>query len=321
MTHKYFSIDVFSKLPAYCKVKIGNLNYLYLFSQGSDPLMFYNFFIGKKAKEIKNMQHLFHTVDTQKYFLCLINYMNKFNLVDNEQAMAYLYGNICHYYLDMMIHPYIFYKTGLFNKKDKNTYKYNCLHQKMEYSIDKYLIEKREKINSKDFKIHKNIFKYEDINNEVIKMIDYIINDTYDIKNISKYYIKSIKDMETFFRLFNYDKYGIKKFAYSIINCFTPRSFPNVRVLSFNDNFDEKYLNLEKKKWYHPCNKLESYNYSFFDLYDMALDKSIDSIILVTKMLDTKRVDKKTIKKLFDNSSYVTGINCKAGENFRFFEF
>lgn len=43
-------------------------------------------------------------------------------------------------------------------KKNKQTYKYNGLHEEMEYYIDIYLIYNRENILPKDYKVYKNIF-------------------------------------------------------------------------------------------------------------------------------------------------------------------
>ena len=42
-----------------------------------------------------------------------INYINEMNYYYNEQVMAYLYGQICHFVLDSTVHPYIIYHTAL----------------------------------------------------------------------------------------------------------------------------------------------------------------------------------------------------------------
>ena len=57
--------------------------------------------------------------------------------------MVFLYGFICHYVLDSNVHPFVFYKTGLFDKKDKNSYKYNNLHAFMETYFDNYMIKEK----------------------------------------------------------------------------------------------------------------------------------------------------------------------------------
>lgn len=323
MTHTYFCLDVYKKLPTKYKNKITNIEYLKLFAQGTDPLMFYNYLIGKKAKYFKNIQYLTHTTKTRDYFLNLINYINDNNLENNSEIISYLYGNICHYFLDLEIHPYIFYKTGIFNKSHKYSYKYNGLHQEMEYTIDQYFIHQKETVSPNKFKIHDNIFKYYPLSQELIKTINYTIYKTYNIDNITVAYIKSIKNMKKFFKYFNYDKIGIKKIIYSLIDIITPKSIINLKELSYNNNYQKKlhYLNFDKSKWHHPCNKNEVYNYSLIELYEKATSNTQKAIIEVTKMLDSKKINTTKLKQIFNNSSYITGKNCNNKYEIKYFEF
>lgn len=323
MTHTYFSLDVYKTLPQNIKTRINNLEYLKLFSQGSDPIMFYNFFIGKKSKYYKELQYKLHTEKTQKFFINLINYINDNNLNNNEQVLSYLYGNICHYFLDSETHPFIIYKTGRFSKKKKETHKYNSLHQEMEYIIDMYFISSKESIPPHKFKIHDNIYKYNTFSKELKNCINHTIYTTYNINNFSKTLLKTSKEMKLFFRLFNYDKTGLKKKIYSTIDSLTPKSIIKLSELSFSNNYRKKlhYLNLNNKTWHHPTNKEETYNYSFLDLYEIARKKATNCIIEVTKMLDKKKLDQEKLKKIFKNLSYTTGKNCNEDLTFKYFEF
>lgn len=323
MTHTYFSLDVYQKLPKNIKTRIKNLEYLKLFAQGSDPIMFYNLFIGKKAKYHKHIQYQLHTTKTQDFFINLINYINDNNLNNNEQVLSYLYGNICHYYLDSETHPFIIYKTGRFNKKNKETYKYNSLHQEMEYIIDMYYISKKETTPPHKFKIYNHIYKNNSFSKELTNCINNTIKNTYNIPNFSQALKKSSKEMKLFFRLFNYDKTGIKKRIYSLVDSITPDSIIKLKELSFSNNYQEKihYLNLNNNTWNHPTNKEEIYNYSFPELYEIATQKAINCITEVTKMLDTKKTDQEQLKKIFKNLSYTTGKNCNEKLTFKYFEF
>ena len=322
MTHSYFAIDTYNNLNSKYKNKISNLAQLKLFSQGSDPFMFYNYLIGKKAKYYKNIQYIIHTTKTQDFFINLINYINNNNLNNNKEVLTYLYGNICHYFLDLYTHPFIIYKTGTFNKNNKETYKYNAKHQEMEYYIDIYLIEKREKIKAKNFKIYNHIFKYSNFSKELTNTINDVIKETYNIENISKAYIKSIKQMKNFFRIINYDKLGVKKYIYSIIDNITPNSIIKLKELSYHNQYNNtNYLNLEKNTWNHPSNKNETYTYSFLDLYELALKEATNTIIKTTDILNTKNINDKELKDIFKNLSYVTGKNCNKKLISKYFEY
>ena len=322
MTHTYFSIDIYNKIPSKYKKNITNLGELNLFSQGTDPFMFYNLFIGKNAKKYSKIQSICHFTKTQDFFLEIIHYISKNSLANNKEVLTYLYGNICHYYLDCYAHPFIFYKTGLYNKHEKNTYKYNVMHQVMEYGIDRYLIKSRENCPVKDFPIHQKIFKYYPFSDELKKLIDSTFSKVYNIDNVSSIYIKSIKDMKLFFRIANYDKFGIKRTLYNIIDKISSDKVINISELSYNNqDLDISYLNLDKKNWNHPTNLDETYNYSFFDLYDMALEKALQTIILVSDILTSNNIDYDKLKEIFDNSSYATGKNCHSKAKIKFFEY
>lgn len=58
-----------------------------------------------------------------------------------------------------------------------------------------------------------------------------------------------------------------------------------------------EYLNLDNNIWKHPCTG-EEFSYSFFDLYDMALVKTVKIINEVDKMLNDKKIDNKRIEKI-----------------------
>ena len=324
MTHSYFAVDVYNKLNDKSKYKIeGYVNKLKTYSLGTDPYMFYNLFIGKKHKTISKIQKINHTTKTKDYFLNMITYIIENNLENNKDIICYLYGSICHYFLDKTIHPFIIYKTGIFNKNNKSTYKYNALHEEMEYYIDIYMIYNREKVIPKNCKFYKSIFNINKISIELCEMIDNIMKETYNVDNASSIYIKSLKDMYSFNIIFNYDKTGIKKKIYKIIDYMLPDKFVRKEELSFNVEYNKKihYLNLDKKEWNHPCNINEVYNYSFIELYMIALNRCVNCVNDIVKIIDNKKINNKVINKYFDNSSYITGKDCNDNKEIKYFEF
>jgi len=323
MTHTYFSMDVYKEINKKCRNKIKNsLEYYKLFSQGSDPFMFYNFLLGKKSKKISKIQKIMHHEKTRDFFFSIINYISKNKLNHNNEAMAYLYGYICHYYLDLYTHPFLYYKSGIFNKNDKNTYKYNGMHQKIEYGIDLYFIQNRESVNYKKFRVYEEIFDIKNISDNLKGIIDATIGDVYNIDKASYLYEKSIWYMAKFFKLANYDPYGIKLCLYKVLDNILPDSFIKLSELSFYNNYKDvlKWLNTDKKDWYKPWDNSIKYNYSFLELYDMAKREAIITIEEVTKMLDSK-IDYNKLNSLFKNLSFATGIDCDIRVSYKYFEY
>lgn len=324
ITHSYFAIDIYKKMPSHCKAKLDNkLEYFKLFSQGSDPFMFYHFFIGKKAKSASSIQYMMHFEKTQEFFLKTIKFIHKNNLINESDVMSYLYGYICHYCLDLLTHPFIYYKGGKFCSDDKNTYKYNGLHQEIEYRIDSYLIEKKEKIDPRKFRIDKFIFNVDKFSKPLEGLVDYVMKDIYKVENGISLYYRSIWYMKKFFYLANYDPYGFKLKLYRLIDKISKDTMTRIDELSYYNTYIEcsSYLNLEHNKWNYPWDKNKVFNSSFLDLYDNALKMALDIIEEVTIMLESKKLNEQRLKKIFNNLSFATGLDCNKKVEMKYFEF
>ena len=324
VTHSYFCEDVFSKVNKNVKNKIkNNINYFKVFGQGPDPYFFYDFHLSRKSKEVHRINKAMQHSKVNMHFIKLINYINKNNYYDNPQVMAYLYGQICHFVLDSTTHPYIIYFTGIYDEKDLNTYKYNGLHEKMEYYIDCYFIYKRENILPKYYKVYKELFNITEFNFELRSCIDNVVRDAYSFDNVSDIYYKSIMDMKKFYFVFNYDRFGIKKLIYSIMDFICNDSCVKKKELSFNvdPNSNLYYLNNDKKIWNHPCYLNEKYDLSFIELYTKAVNKAYIIINDIDIMLRYKTIDNNKIEKLFGNLDYGTGKDCDLNLEYKFFQF
>lgn len=324
VTHSYFCSDVYKNLTDNIKDRIkGSINYFRVFGQGPDPYFFYDFHLTKRSKKIhqinKSMQH----TNINNHFIKLINYINDNNYYSNEQVVSYLYGQICHFALDSTAHPYIIYSTGRYIEKDASTYKYNGLHEEMEYFIDCYFIFQREGISPRKFKVYKELFNINEFNNELNNTIDNVIKDVYGYDNVSKIYYKSIMDMKKFYYIFNYDRLGIKKIIYSIMDLICGNRCVKKKELSFFVDPQSKlyFLNDKKNIWNHPCNINETYNLSFNELYIKACDRAVSIINVVDEMLTNKKIDNKKLKKLFGNIHYGTGKNCNVNLKYLYFKF
>lgn len=324
MTHTYFGLDVYERLGVKTKKRLSSaMEEFKTFCQGPDVFYFYHLFFGKNAKKVFGIGSNTHKKDTQKFFLTLIHGIYDNKLENNASVMSFLYGYMCHYFLDSTCHPFIYYKTGKFNSKDVTTYKYNALHADMEFFIDRYLIYQRENIEPSKFKIHKQFLNVYSMDNDLKNTIINTFNIFDTGMNLDKVYLDSIGDMRKFFRIFNYDCFGLKKELYSFIDFVTPKWITKVKSLSYRGDYEKKvsYLNLEHERWNHPCDKKLVYTYSFMDLYDIALNKCVEAIERVDEMFVRGRIDDKVLKVIFKNLSYLSGIDCNSKKEMRYFEF
>jgi hypothetical protein len=313
ITHAYFSMDIFDRLN-YNKRKLLSQykEQLKTFAQGPDVFFFYKFFCPAIGKAIRDFGYYMQQNETQAFFVNLITYIKQHKLNKKPDVIAFLYGFISHYVLDMTIHPYVVYKTGIFNRKDKSTYKYAGGHTQLEVYIDAYMIQIRNKIKPAHFKTHKFCFNAISLSPELANLIDEVFDETFHQKAMGTIYIESIKHMKIVYKLFRNDRIGLKKCLYRISD-FLPFNI-NMKVLSYYIKLDKNdyYLNLSKDHWHHPLNINIMYHYSVIELYAIALSKATKLIKEVDDVLNNKQ-GIEHLSVLFPNLSYLTGYDCKLG--------
>ncbi len=317
ITHAYFVLDVYDKLDNKTKKNLYKYKEnLKTYGQGHDL-----FFFCTNFTKQKNIGNYFHKNETKNFFINMIKYIHNNKLQNNYEIMAYLYGYICHYSLDLTIHPYVTYKCGIFKKGNKETYKYNSKHSDMESYIDAYMINKKENIEPNKFKIHKFCFNTK-VSHTLSTMIDYIYEETYNLKHISFYYKQGIFNTKILYRLLRYDPYKIKKYLYKTFDKISTKGIKKTYPISFayNLNNNDYYLNLNHNKWNHAKYKEEVYTYSVIDLYNNALKLAVNIINNVNDVLYNNK-NMKILDKVFLNLSFSSGKNCNDKTKNKYFEY
>lgn len=318
ITHAYFMKDLYEVLPDNITSKI-DLNRSKMFAQSTDSIMFYNLLSIKPSHNLRKFQYYFHTHKTNEFFINLLDYVKEHN-IDDKDTYSFIVGFITHFVLDSNIHPYIIYKTGFFDKKKKETYKYNGIHHFMEAFLDNDLIKRRENTDPYKFNISKFCFDTKKFSNDLNNTIDYTFYTTFNIKNMSYKYYRSLKQMKTCLRLFRMDRFGIKKFFYKIIDTVTPRSMFRFEAVSYHLPLEDKhnYLNNNHTMWKNPVDENITSTESFVDLYLKSLEEARNISIKVFDYLNGKDID---LKSLFLNKSYVSGLDCDIEKELKYFEF
>lgn len=319
VVHAYFAQDLNDILPKEIKNKL-DVDRLKTFGQSTDSLMFYNLFSILPGKKIRDFQKYFHTNKTQDFFVNLINYIKENDYTEDIDVNSFLVGTICHYVLDSTVHPYIYYKTGYFNKNDKSTYKYNNVHTFMETFLDNDMIKRRESINPYKFNISKFSFDTSKFSNELNDTIKYTFKETFDVDNMDKIYYKSLKQMRNSIFIFRQDRYGIKKFFYKLADTFTSKRVFRFEAISYHYPLNDRhnFLNENHKLWRNPCDYSLTSEESFLDLYLRALKLTKVMICASFDYINGKDIE---LEKVFINKSYITGLDCELDKELKYFEF
>ena len=287
-------------------------NTAYVGAQGPDPL-YYNV-MTKVGKISRYYGDRMHDTSTRDYLIDMTRQLKANYTID---SYSYYLGFLCHYALDVFLHPYVYYHTGLYNKDDKSTYKYRGLHLKFERAIDAALVLKEKNKPLRKLKITKECFPVKEVDESVTKMMGNVINNKFKITNGKELMILSINQMYNTLNRINSDRFGIKKVFYKIFDLFNIQDL-KIQDLSFFvklDKFD--YLNLQKNTWHHPITN-EAYNSSVIEIYDQAKNFAIDLITKTAMYLKgNKSID---LMNVFTNLSFNSGIDCDQEKPFQYFD-
>lgn len=308
VTHAFFANDVIKEVNKKRKI-LFNDDYINIYAQSMDPFNFYSilFPIKKNSNKIRGFSSIFHRTKTNEFFIELVKYIKDNNLSNDVEVMSFLYGYITHYVLDSSLHPFVEYNTGKWDKKKKETYKYNAKHHEMETFLDIYILKKNNII-PKKYKSYKILFNVNKFGNNLSMCLDYTFSKVYNFKNFSKLYLKSIKDMKFCFRILRYDPLGYKKYFYKVFDIISTGKVLNSKFLSYSylPKNSDIFLNKNNSKWFYPYDESVKLNDSFDDIYDKAKNKCVDIIIKVTDYI--KKNKELDLNSLF-NLSYVTGLD------------
>ncbi len=326
ITHHIFANEVYKKLDKKITDKISKEKIIYLtFAQSHDYLFYYKSLNIRKSKQVNFLGKIGHRRKTQTYLLNIIETIKKFHLEQYQPDVAYLFGSITHYVLDSTCHPLIFYKTGVYDPRDKKTLKYKGLHSLMERHIDSLYYKKYYKQDYIKCNVTKDIIRKPKLSIDLITLINMVYEDTYGVKNVGFYYKRGIHDARITYSLFINDKIGIKRKIYSFIDKITSNRYGYLYCFTTSFTPDKKYLNTNHKVWNHPCIKEKTYTYSFDDLFEQSIAKCVKIINAIYKVLyENERID--ILYELIPNISYSTALSLEKGKinsnrKMEFFEF
>ena len=281
-THAIQGGMIFSEIDKKTEIKE---NCFKAFCIGPDALIATN-------STVFNLQHRYNT---RAFFITLITTIKENKLYDNGEAMAFLYGQLAHFVLDVITHPLIYYMTaGLPKEHILNP------HALLENYIDDFLRNKYQlgaetcyhKIMVADFKTWHAI-------NEVYKNV-------YNARFLGLKYSGGIILTKL---------YDIVLRRNGILDPLT--NAISLGDIHYHDDFElaRPYLNLEKDTWYNPETGEKSTD-SFDDLFKEACAVALELIHDVNEYIYCDQPLKNRL--ILDDISYNTGLPCDRGQTNQF---
>ena len=238
-----------------------------------------------------------HANETRNYFKTLLRLIKKNKLQDNSEVMAFLYGQIDHFILDIIMHPLIYYMTSDLPKKHLID-----PHGLVENLIDDYVMEK---YNKNDVNYYQ---KTAISDRKLIKIINDAYKKVYNANNISMKYNVGIMLINVYDRLIRRDKLILAKAIMKLIN---------LGDISYHDNCKRTlpYLNLNNDIWYNPETG-DVHRESFDNLWDKACEVALETINDVNRYLYQDKSIRNSM--ILGNISFNTGLPCEEGQKLKY---
>lgn len=319
ITHYIFGLDTTQNIkssPLYPCLK-ENKELFLIGLQGPDPIYYHHL---RKKDNKASLATKMHIEKTSDFLISALCQIKKYDISSKEfyKGLSYLSGFICHYILDYMAHPYIFYLGGKYLEDAPETHKYIGFHKKIELAIDTILCEERFSLKSSEFKIHKHILKDIKLPESLISMFDETIFLNYGITDGGQIFKEAYENTRTYYKL-TYDRFGAKKVlakmtlpvisksllpfahSFSYYNCLTP-------------DFD--YMNRNKRVWLHPVTG-NVYTFSFYDILRNATKKST-ALLQAAYDFATSHITADEFRALLPNVSYLTGLPVEDTRPFKY---
>lgn len=280
-----------------------NEQIVFLGAQGPDPLSYH--VLHKSRAQYRSYANAMHATNTRDLLRNLVHYTKQHQTIE---TYSFLIGFLCHYALDVTMHPYVFYHSGVWNPNKPETRKYRGLHLRFERSMDAKLIEQETNKKARLFQMRAKYIPVKHSKEAINKQMGDVINKAFQIKDGEEIYSSSVKAMYNVVRYFNTDRFGVKKAIFRVIDVFHRNNHLYMRDLSFfHRDLSYDFLNANHNTWYHPVTN-EPHNESVMELYDQGKNFAIDLISKINMyLMGNKRIQ---LDQVFTNRSLNTGLDC-----------
>ncbi|MCF7926025.1 MAG: zinc dependent phospholipase C family protein [Candidatus Izimaplasma sp.] len=283
----------------------------YLGAQGPDPL-YYNIF-SKTHQTERHIADRLHDTDTQAMFIFMLNYTKKHY---SESLYAYLIGFICHYALDVKVHPYVYNNVGIYDETNKETDIYRGLHLKFERAMDAALIQKEQNIAPARFNFTKRYITKNIVPPGVSNLYKDLILEKFNNPNGDIYFKHAVKKMVKNMKYFIPDRFGIKKLLYKFIDLFHQQDMFIQDISFFNHGLNVDVLNTQKAQWYNPTTNTP-HTESVLELFNQAKSFALTLIQETDRFLTN--TDTVKLEDVFTNLSFNSGVKCNTLNKMQYF--
>ena len=279
-----------------------------IFAQGHDLLIYHDFYKIWSSRRLERNVHyseLLQEFYFPEFVYSYIKHAEEISVLHNEQICLFLAGYIGHHILDAYTHPLIIYYSGDHVRSLENA---TWRHGIIENLLDIYLMQTIEQKNPKVYSVYKDFaFPHGRISTELKEVLNNSLNEIYGFENGGSSFEKAFPQLEWFMRIFKYDRSGIKRQIFDVLDPITK----GTSSFSYNRSTDgvKTLLNEAHEKWRNPMSGQYS-NESFMDLYKSALSDTANIINRLMAILDTISICMDDVFNIIPNIASTHGLEC-----------
>ena len=268
--------------------------------QGPDPFYLYHRLPWQSKKDFKAVLHygdILHKTHINDTIRMLLEEAKESR---NELDIAYVMGFMCHWSLDAVAHPYIFYETDSLKEDIGNA------HQLFETILDKGVLMINN-IDIRDFQTYKLLQHPSDTAERVWNLYKPIFKELDGIDLPLEHVEESIKDFHNIQKLF-YDPTGKKhKWVSLLENACGQKGMATGMMVPLEYDYDMDPMNFNKREWLHPCDREVKSSDTFEDMLKFAINRAIQLMSLFEDYLNVK-AETSDILEIIDNRTFDTGL-------------
>lgn len=151
----------------------------------------------------QRMSPFFHSRTVNESICSMLSRLSTLEGAERDAMFSYILGYLLHYSVDAMIHPYIYYRTGVKFAQVKDPDRFPLYHNKLEAEIDVLLLEKNGLPEPKDYVPSNRIDASVDSIRSIARIYMYVCKGVYG-KNVSKeHIIKGFANMKKMVDLYS----------------------------------------------------------------------------------------------------------------------
>lgn len=293
VTHCYVAGDVKDTLSI--SYLSNHFDLMQIGAQGPDPLFYHHYQPWKKNLHANKLGSRLHSEKTKPYLKAIIK------AASSDEDKAWVSGFLTHFALDTSAHPYIFYRTGLYNKKNQEN---RGFHLMLERTIDNINIRERG-FTPSTYNVRDRHFSTKSIPSSITSMLNEVGKTLYKEPELGLRYSEGYQDFRSAIGILAYDPRGIKKFFYRILDRVTRSEILYSALSPYQCEAEgSDHKNKLKNTWHHPVTN-EPSNESFDEMVERAKTKSKILIQAANEYWTTGNED---VFSLINDESYDTGM-------------